>query len=88
MSLDSLQSLFVEELKDIYHGEKQLLEALPWMAKAAASPELPKAAKELGLVLEGKELMQEGGEAPVVDAALTGAAQRMLGHENAAKLLA
>jgi ferritin-like metal-binding protein YciE len=43
MSLDSLQSLFQEELKDIYHGEKQLLEALPRMAKAAASPELEKA---------------------------------------------
>ena len=43
MSLDSLQSLFQEELKDIYHGEKQLLEALPRMAKAAATPELEQA---------------------------------------------
>jgi ferritin-like metal-binding protein YciE len=58
-----------------------------------------------GLVQEGKEFMQEGGEAPVVDAALIGAAQRvehyeiaaygclrtyakLLGHENAAALLA
>jgi ferritin-like metal-binding protein YciE len=40
MPLDSLQSLFENELKDIYNGEKQLVEALPRMAKAASSPEL------------------------------------------------
>ena len=43
MSLDSLQSLFLEELKDIYHAEKQLLRALPRMAKAASSPDLQQA---------------------------------------------
>ena len=43
MSLDSLDSLFVEELKDIYNGEKQILKALPRMAKAAASAELQQA---------------------------------------------
>jgi ferritin-like metal-binding protein YciE len=43
MSLDSLQSLFVEELRDIYNGEKQLLKALPRMAKAAESPPLRQA---------------------------------------------
>jgi ferritin-like metal-binding protein YciE len=43
MSLDSLQSLFVEELRDIYNGEKQLLKALPRMAKAAESAELKQA---------------------------------------------
>jgi ferritin-like metal-binding protein YciE len=43
MSLDSLQSLFLEELKDIYNGEKQLLVALPRMAKAAESPALQQA---------------------------------------------
>jgi len=40
MSLDSLQSLFLEELKDIYHAEKQLVRALPRLAKAATAPEL------------------------------------------------
>ena len=40
MSLDSLQSLFLNELKDVYHAEKQLVEALPRMAKAADSAEL------------------------------------------------
>ncbi len=43
MSLDSLQSLFLEELKDIYHAEKQLVQALPRLAKSASSPELKEA---------------------------------------------
>lgn len=43
MSLDSLQSLFLEELKDIYHAEKQLVRALPRLAKAATAPELQEA---------------------------------------------
>jgi ferritin-like metal-binding protein YciE len=43
MSLDSLQSLFQDELKDIYHAEKQLLQALPRLAKAATTPELQNA---------------------------------------------
>ena len=40
MALDSLQSLFLDELKDVYHAEKQLVRALPRLAKAASSPEL------------------------------------------------
>jgi ferritin-like metal-binding protein YciE len=40
MPLDTLQSLFENELKDIYNGEKQLVEALPRIAKGASSPEL------------------------------------------------
>ena len=43
MALDSLHSLFLDELKDIYHAEKQLVRALPKMAKAASSPELQRA---------------------------------------------
>jgi ferritin-like metal-binding protein YciE len=43
MSLDSLESLFIEELRDIYNGEKQIIKALPKMAKAAGSPELRQA---------------------------------------------
>ncbi len=40
MSLDSLNKLFLEELKDIFNAEKQLVQALPRMAKAAASSDL------------------------------------------------
>jgi ferritin-like metal-binding protein YciE len=43
MSLDSLQALFIEEVKDIYNAEKQLLVALPRMAKAAESSALEQA---------------------------------------------
>jgi len=43
MSLDSLDKLFLEELKDVYNAEKQIVAALPRMAKAAETPELKKA---------------------------------------------
>ena len=43
MPLDSLNSLFIEELKDIYNAEKQIVTALPKMAKAASSPDLAQA---------------------------------------------
>jgi ferritin-like metal-binding protein YciE len=43
MALESLQDLFINELKDIYNGEKQLTKALPRLAKAAESPELQQA---------------------------------------------
>jgi ferritin-like metal-binding protein YciE len=42
-SLESLEKLFIEELRDIYNGEKQLVAALPKMAKAAESAELSQA---------------------------------------------
>jgi ferritin-like metal-binding protein YciE len=40
MSAHSLQELLVEELRDIYDGEKRLTKALPQMARAASSEEL------------------------------------------------
>ncbi len=43
MKLESLETLYVEELRDIYNAENQLLKALPKMAKAASSPELKQA---------------------------------------------
>jgi ferritin-like metal-binding protein YciE len=46
MELESLQDLFVEELKDVYHAEKQLIKALPKMAKAATSEDLKMAFEE------------------------------------------
>ncbi len=36
----NLQDLYVDELKDLYNAEQQILKALPKMAKAASSPEL------------------------------------------------
>ncbi|HKT60920.1 MAG TPA: ferritin-like domain-containing protein [Gemmatimonadales bacterium] len=43
MPLESLQDLFLNELKDIYNAEKQIVRALPRMAKAAEAPELEQA---------------------------------------------
>jgi ferritin-like metal-binding protein YciE len=40
MAAKSLNELFLEELKDMYDGEKRLTRALPKMAKAASSSEL------------------------------------------------
>lgn len=40
MSMSSLQDLFVFEIRDLYSAEKQLLKALPKMAKAASSEKL------------------------------------------------
>jgi ferritin-like metal-binding protein YciE len=46
MALDSLHDLYVDELKDLYNAENQLLKALPRMAKAATAPELKAAFTE------------------------------------------
>jgi ferritin-like metal-binding protein YciE len=46
MSAENLQELFVEEVRDIYDAEKQLVKALPKMAKAAESEELRAAFEE------------------------------------------
>jgi ferritin-like metal-binding protein YciE len=43
MDIDSLQKLFVHELKDLYSAENQILEALPKMAEKASNPELRQA---------------------------------------------
>ena len=36
----TLQKLFIDELRDAYHAERQLVKALPRLAKAASSPDL------------------------------------------------
>lgn len=46
MALDSLHDLYVDELKDLYNAENQLLKALPRMAKKATSLELKAAFTE------------------------------------------
>lgn len=40
MAENNLKSVFVDELRDIYSAEQQLIKALPKMAKAATSEEL------------------------------------------------
>jgi ferritin-like metal-binding protein YciE len=43
MSVDSVEKLFVEELKDLYSAENQITKALPKMVKAATSKDLKQA---------------------------------------------
>ena len=107
MALATMQDLFIEQLKDLYSAEKQLVQALPKMAKAATTPELVQAITDHldqtqnhvsrleqcfehlnassrgkrckgmeGLIEEGKETIEEEGEAVVKDAGLIAAAQR------------
>jgi ferritin-like metal-binding protein YciE len=43
MSVENIEELLLDELKDIYSAEKQITKALPKMAKATTSPELKEA---------------------------------------------
>ena len=105
---------YVDELRDLYDAEKQILTALPKMAEAASHAELRKAFEMhlkqtegqvarlekifeslgeqptgkkcvamAGLIKEGDELMKEGLEPDVLDAALIGAAQKVEHYEMA-----
>lgn len=114
MSMESLQDLFVDQLKDLYNAEHQLIKALPRMAKAATDEKLKSAFEDhleetrghverleqifekmdespkgksckamKGLIEEGKEMMEEDAEPPVMDAGLIAAAQRVEHYEMA-----
>lgn len=43
MAEHKLQDLFLMHLKDMYHGEKQILDALPKMVERASNPDLREA---------------------------------------------
>ena len=43
MAVKTVQDLLIEELRDLYHAEKQLVKALPKMAKASKSTKLRQA---------------------------------------------
>ncbi len=46
MEIDTLQKLYVEELRDLHSAERQIIQALPKMIKAASSPDLKAALQE------------------------------------------
>jgi ferritin-like metal-binding protein YciE len=111
----TLHELFLEQLRDLYSAEEQLIEALPQMAEAAHAPALKEGFKEhlqqteeharriveifqgldageptgktcqamKGLIKEGQETIGEDATAPVKDAALIAAAQRVEHYEMA-----
>ena len=107
-----LNDLFFETLKDIYFAEKQIVKALPKMAKAAQSPQLragfekhlgeteghverleqifdildvPARGKTceaiLGILEEGKSIMEDFKDTPALDAGLVSAAQAVEHYE-------
>ena len=107
-----LNDLFLDTLKDIYFAEKQILKALPKMAKAATSDKLTAAFEKhhdetegqierleqvfellgkpargktcdaiMGILDEGKEIMDEYKGADALDAGLLAAAQAVEHYE-------
>jgi ferritin-like metal-binding protein YciE len=107
-----LNDLFLETLKDIYFAEKQILKALPKMAKKAQSDELRQAFELhreqtvgqierldqvfdligkaprgktcdaiMGMLNEGKEIMEEFAGTEALDPGLIGAAQAVEHYE-------
>jgi ferritin-like metal-binding protein YciE len=66
-----LQELLVDELKDLYSAENQIIKALPKMAKAASSPELKRAfERHLEETKRQVERLDQIGEA--LDVRMTG----------------
>ena len=107
-----LSDLVLDTLKDIYFAEKQILKALPKMAKAAQSPKLKAAFEKhlgetegqvdrleqvftsieetakgktcdaiMGIIEEGKDIMDEYKGMPALDAGLLAAAQAVEHYE-------
>ncbi len=69
METNRLKHLYVEELKDLYSAENQLVKALPKMAKAASSEDLRAGFEEhleqtKGHVSRLEEIFKELGESP------------------------
>jgi len=76
--MKTLEDLFVHELKDLYAAEKQLLKALPKMAKAASHSELKQAfeshlqeteghVKRLEEIFESLELSTRGAKCKAME---------------------
>jgi len=67
MNLDTLKELYVNELRDLYNAEGQLVKALPKMAKAVSSDELKEAFEKhleqtKGHIERLEEVFEELGE--------------------------
>jgi ferritin-like metal-binding protein YciE len=63
MSLDSLEDLYFEQIRDLYSAEQQIIEALPKMVEAAANRELSAGlAKHLEQTREHVRRLEEIGD--------------------------
>jgi ferritin-like metal-binding protein YciE len=54
MSVETMDDLFLDTLKDIYYAEKQILKALPQMARKAVTPKLKKSIETHRVETEGQ----------------------------------
>ena len=97
MKLDTLRKLYIDELKDLYSAEKQLVKALPKMAKAASSPDLKRAfethleqtqvqVERLEQVFEGLEASPRGKKCVGMEG-LIEEAQELIGEESEPEVL-
>ena len=108
----TLNDMFLDTLKDTYYAEKEILKALPKMAKTAQSQELKQAFEThrdeteghverlaqvfeiagkapraktceaiLGIIEEGKGVMEDYANSPALDAGLLAAAQAVEHYE-------
>lgn len=73
MAQNNLKSLYVDELRDLYSSEQQLIKAIPKMAKAANSDELRKGFEE--------HLEQTKGHATRLEQILTGLGEPVKGKK-------
>src|ERR1700737_4916525 len=69
MPNDELKELYIDELRDLYNAENQLVKALPKMAKAASSDELRQGFEEhlehtKGHIQRLEKIFQALGESP------------------------
>lgn len=69
MSLETMEDLYVDELKDLYSAETQIVKALPKMAKAASSPKLRQGFEEHLKQTEGhvqrlEQIFEKLGKSP------------------------
>ncbi len=67
--MESLEQLYLDQLKDMYNAEKQILKALPKMSKAATTPELRQAFESHLQQTEGhvdrlEQVFTESGRTP------------------------
>ena len=82
MKAETLQDLYLEQLRDLYDAENQLIKALPKMAKAASTPKLRKAfedhleqtreqAQRIETIFEGMGEKTKGQKCKAMEASLT-----------------
>ena len=88
MKLETLHDLYVDELKDLYSAETQLLKALPKMANAASEFSLAQAftdhlaetnghIERLGAIFEKLDVSPEGKHCKAMDGLLEEGQERM-----------